>query len=212
MADKITPLTIEGINEGIYAGFWARLGSILVDFLILLPFIFLILYLNGLSKDAYYYTFIPALLFHFWYSIFLVKKYGGTPGKKMAGIKILKLDGTDVTWKEAILRQIVAFVLTILASVMTIYALSIADGEYYESLGWMKKQEYLYSLTPVMFKIYNWSNNIWALSELITLLFNKRKRAIHDLIAGTIIVKTKYIDKIREVTNANGAQSGHINA
>ena len=99
MADKITPLTIEGINEGIYAGFWARLGSILVDFLILLPFIFLILYLNGLSKDAYYYTFIPALLFHFWYSIFLVKKYGGTPGKKMAGIKILKLDGTDVTWK-----------------------------------------------------------------------------------------------------------------
>jgi uncharacterized RDD family membrane protein YckC len=34
--------------------------------------------------------------------IYLVKKYGGTPGKLIVGIKIIKLDGTDVTWKEAI--------------------------------------------------------------------------------------------------------------
>lgn len=201
VTDKKTPLTINGINESIYAGFWIRLGSLLLDFLILLPYIILVLFLNGLSKSAYYFTFIPGLIFHFWFSIYLVKKYGGTPGKLIAGIKILKIDGTDVTWREAILRQSIAFTLTIFVSVITIYALSIADGKYYESLSWMKKQTYLTALTPLLFKIYSWTNNIWVYSELFVLLFNKRKRALHDFMAGTVIVRTKYLGKIREVMN-----------
>ncbi|MBX2966326.1 MAG: RDD family protein [Cyclobacteriaceae bacterium] len=207
MATKQTPLTIDGIDESIYAGFWTRLGSLLLDFVILLPYTFLILYLNGLSKNAYYFTFIPSLLFHFWFSIYLVKKYGGTPGKLIVGIKILKLDGTDVTWKEAILRQIVDFVLVIFGASMTLYALSLADSEYYESLTWMTKQQYLFALTPLLLQINTWINNIWVYSELIILLFNKRKRALHDFIANTVIVKTKYIDKIREVMNENNLQT-----
>lgn len=202
MEDKKTPLTIDGINESIYAGFWTRLGSLLLDFLIVLPYVFLVLYLNGISKYAYYFTFFPGLIFHFWFSIYLVKKYGGTPGKLIVGIKIIKLDGTDVTWREAILRQIVAFILTIFASIITIYALSMADGEYYESLGWLQKQQYIFGLTPILFKFYTWTNNIWVYSELFVLLFNKRRRALHDFIADTVIVKTKYIEKIREVINA----------
>jgi uncharacterized RDD family membrane protein YckC len=211
MASKKTPLTIDGINESIYAGFWTRLGSLLLDFLIMLPYVFLVLYLNGLSKNAYYFTFIPGLIFHFWFSIYLVKKYGGTPGKLIVGIKIIKLDGTDVTWREAILRQIVAFILTIFASLMTIYALSMADGEYYESLGWMQKQQYLFGLTPILFKFYTWTNNIWVYSELFVLLFNKRRRALHDFIADTVIVKTKYIEKIREVINADSTTTEPTN-
>jgi len=202
MNNKQTPLSIEGINENIYAGFWIRLGSLLLDFLIMIPVIFLTLYLNGLSKNAYYFTFIPSLIFHFWYSIYLVKKHGGTPGKLIAGIKILKINGENVTWKESILRQIVTFILTIFASVITIIALSKADGEYYESLTWMTKQQYLMTLTPLLFTIYTWTSNIWTYSELLVLLFNKRKRALHDFIAGTVIVRTKYIDRLREVMSA----------
>ncbi|MBX2967181.1 MAG: RDD family protein [Cyclobacteriaceae bacterium] len=211
MAGKRTPLTIDGINESIYAGFWTRLGSLLLDFLIVLPYVFLVLYLNGLSKNAYYFTFILGLIFHFWFSIYLVKKYGGTPGKLIVGIKIIKLDGTDVTWREAILRQIVNFILTIFGSVITIIALSKADSEYYESLTWMTKQQYLFALIPVLFKIYTWSNNIWVYSELLVLLFNKRKRAVHDFIADTVIVKTKYIDKIRETMNETNSLTNETN-
>ncbi len=207
MAYKKTPLTIYGVNESIYAGFWTRLGSLLLDFLIILPYVFLVLYINGLSKNAYYLTFIPGLIFHFWFNIYLVKRYGGTPGKLIVGIKIIKLDGTDVTWREAILRQIIAFILTIFGSIITIYALSIADGEYYESLGWMQKQQYLLGLTPILFKFYTWTNNIWVYSELFVLLFNKRKRALHDFIADTVIVKTKYIEKIRELINDDQTQT-----
>jgi uncharacterized RDD family membrane protein YckC len=211
MTDKKTPLTIDGISESIYAGFWTRLGSLLLDFLILLPYVFLILYINGLSTNAYYFTFIPGLIFHFWFSIYLVKKYGGTPGKLIVGIKIIKLDGTGVTWREAILRQIVNFILAIFGSVITIIALSKADIEYYESLTWITKQQYLFALIPVLFKIYTWTNNIWVYSELLVLLFNKRKRALHDFIADTEIVKTKYIDKIREAMNETNSLANESN-
>lgn len=203
MTKKIIPLTIDGINESIYAGFWLRLGSLLLDLLILLPMIFLTLYINSLSKNVFYFTILPNLLFHFWYSIYLVKKYGGTPGKIIAGIKVLKTDGTDVTWREAILRQAVAFSLTIYIYIITIVALLEADTKYYESLDWMTKQHYLMTLTPMLFSIHSWLSNLWTYSELFVLLFNKRKRALHDFMANTVIVRTKYIDKIREAINSN---------
>ena len=204
MNNKQAPLSIEGINENIYAGFWIRLGSLLLDGLITTPVIFLTLYLDGLSMNAYYFTIIPGLIFNFWYRIYLVKKHGGTPGKLILGIKILKINGEDVTWKESILRHIVTFILTIFASVLTIIALSKADGEYYESLTWKTRQQYLVTLTPLLFTIYTWTLNIWTYSELFILLFNKRKRALHDFIAGTVIVRTKYIDKLREVMSIEG--------
>lgn len=203
MTKKTTPLVIEGVNESIYAGFWIRLGSLLLDFLIMLPVISLTLYLNGLSKNAYYFTIIPSFIFHFWYGIYLVKKYGGTPGKLITGIKILRTDGKDVGWREAILRNIVAFILTVFISIATIVALTEANAEHYESLDWMTKQEYLMTFTPILFTVYTWISNIWYYSELFVILFNKRKRAIHDFMADTVIVRAKYIDKIRESMDSN---------
>ena len=192
------PLTIDGINESIYAGFVVRLGALLLDFLIMLPFYYLILFLSGLSKEAYYFTILPGLVFQFWYNIYLVKKYGGTPGKLITGIRILKMDGTDVEWREAILRDIINVFLSIVFTAITVFALSQADSYYYESLTWREKHKYLITLTPVLYIFYQWVSNIWMYSELVVLLFNRRRRALHDFIAGTVIVKLKYLSRIRE--------------
>ncbi len=201
MTTKQTPLTIDGLHESLYAGFWIRFGSLLLDLLIISPVIFIVLYLNGLSKNAYFYTVIPLLIFHSWYNIYLVQKNGGTPGKLISGLTILKKDGTDLTWREAILRHIVSFGLTIFVVIVTIIALTHSDTEYYESLNWMKKQEYLMTLLPIYFTLYTWTSNIWTWGELFVLLLNKRKRALHDFIAETVIVRTKYIDKMRVAMN-----------
>jgi uncharacterized RDD family membrane protein YckC len=199
MNDKQTPLQIDGISESIYAGFWTRLGSLLLDFIFVLPFTFLVLYLNGLGKNIYFYTIIPILSFSLWYHIYLPKKYGGTPGKLVVGIRIIKLDGQSIGWKEAILRHIVSFALTILSSVSMIIGLLEADEEIFTRLSWLQQSQYLMSLSPILFKFNAWTSNIWFYSELVVLLTNKRKRAIHDFIAGTVIVRTKYLDKIEEV-------------
>jgi uncharacterized RDD family membrane protein YckC len=201
MYNKQTPLEIEGIAESLYAGFWARLGSLLLDVIFLLPIIFLTLYLNGLGKNVYFITLIPNLVFGLWYNIYLPKKYGGTPGKLAVGIKIIRLDGEAIGWKEAFLRHSVLLALTLLSAIMMIVCLLQADDATFTSLSWLEQSVYIMSLSPVFFKFYNWTNNIWFYSELIVLLTNKRKRAVHDYIAGTVIVREKYVDQIRAVMN-----------
>ncbi|MES2238915.1 MAG: RDD family protein [Bacteroidota bacterium] len=197
-----TPLEIDGISESIYAGFWARCASLLLDTIIMLPILFLILYLNGLGKNMYFYTLIPNFIFGLWYYIYLTKKYGGTPGKLIAGMKIIKLNGESISWKEAFLRHSVLLVLTLFSIIMMTSCLLSADKIVFNSLGWLKRSQYLMSLSPTFFLIYAWVTNIWIYSEFIVLLTNKRKRAIHDYIAGTVIVKTRYINKITETMNS----------
>ncbi len=198
MNENQIPLEIDGISGNLYAGFWSRLASLLLDSIIMMPVIFLTLYLNGLGKDVYFYTLIPNFVFGLWYHIYLTKKYGGTPGKLIAGMKIIKLNGESIDWKEAILRHSVLLVLTLFSVIMMTSCLLSADETIFNNLGWLKRSQYLMSLSPTFFLIYTWSTNIWIYSEFIVLLTNKRKRAIHDFIAGTVIVRSIYIDKIRE--------------
>lgn len=198
MTIKQTPLSLEGVTENIYAGFWIRLGALLLDFLIVLPVSLLTLYINGLSKNAYFFTVFPSFIFGLWYYIYLVKKYGGTPGKLIVGITIIKIDGENIDWKEAILRHIVLFGISIFGIVLTIVTLMHSNTLHYESLGWMQKQQYLMALSPILFSFYTWTTNIWIYSEYIVLLTNKRKRAIHDYIAGTVIVKKEFVKRLKE--------------
>jgi uncharacterized RDD family membrane protein YckC len=201
MENKQIPLHIEGVLEDIYAGFWLRFGSLLLDFLFIMPVTFLTIYMNGLGKNVFFITLIPSILFGLWYNIYLPKKYGGTPGKLIVGIKIIRLDGEQIEWREAILRHIVLLGLTLLSSIMMIICLLQADDEAYKSLGWLQQTQYLMTFAPGFFIFYTWASNIWIYSEFIVLLTNKRKRAIHDFIASTVIVKARYIDAIRSAMN-----------
>ena len=198
MNNKQTPIHISGIHESLYAGFWARFGSLLLDFIFVSPVVFATLFVNGLTRNAYFYTLIPGIVFGVWYNIYLPKRYGGTPGKIVSGIKIIRLDGEQIGWKEATLRHIVLLVMAFLSSIVMIVCLLQADPETFSSLSWLKRTEYLMTFSPGFFAFYNWSSNIWIYSEFIVLLTNRRKRAIHDFIAGTVIVKEKYHEAIRK--------------
>ena len=192
------PFEIKGIRDNLYAGFWIRLGSLFLDIVFLMPIIFLAYYINSLNINMYFYTIVPNLIFGLWYNIYLPKKYGGTPGKLIAGIKIIKLDGTDIDWKEAFLRHSVLLAITLYSSILMIYCLMQADETIYMKLEWLEQTKYLMTLSPVFFLIYTWINNLWVYSEFIVLLTNKRKRAVHDYIAGTVIIRTKYLGVIRK--------------
>ncbi|WP_163717708.1 RDD family protein [Mangrovibacterium lignilyticum] len=192
-----TPLEIEGISDSLYAGFWRRLGALLLDFLLILPFTGIIVYVNSLGLHNYSYTVIPSFLFGLWYNIYLVQRYGATPGKLIAGIKIVTTSGEDVNWKHAILRHLVLSLITLFSIYVTLRSIGIGDAGYYDSLSWVQKTQYLAGLSPILFSVYTWSSNIWVYGELIVLLTNKRKRAVHDFMASTVIIKTKYQEPIR---------------
>ncbi len=143
----------------------------------------------------YFITLVPNILIILWYQVYLVKRFGGTPGKLIVGIKVLKLNLKPISWKEAILRYSVLLGITIYGLIVTISSLIKADTQTYNNLGWLQKQQYLIFLSPILYKIYTWSSNIWVYSELLVLLTNKKKRAIHDYIAGTVIVNNNTFNK-----------------
>lgn len=196
-----TPLKINGINENIYAGFWLRLGAQILDTIFVLPVLFLILYLNGLDKNMYFYTLLPSLIFILWYNVYLPQKNGGTPGKVIAGLTIIRIDGNYIGWKEAGLLYIVVFTLSVFNMVMMSTNLLKADEATFMGLGWLKRSQYLMSLSPDFFKITSWLTNLWALGEYIVLFTNKRKRMTSDFIAGTVVVKTQYLEAIETEMN-----------
>lgn len=196
MTQKMIPLKLDGISENIYGGFWLRLGSTIIDILIFIPLFLIMHYLHSLDKNYQILSSIVLSIFGFWYHVYLPKKYGGTPGKLISGIQILKINGESIGLKEALLRELVTTILGIFSTTVLIYCVLKANNDIYLSKSWERKALYLSSFAPKLFNISIWVNNIWMYSELIVLLLNKRKRALHDYIAGTVIVKSKYIDAI----------------
>jgi uncharacterized RDD family membrane protein YckC len=197
MSDKIIPIKIDRINENIYSGFLARLGANLLDGVIVIPVAVLLFFVNSLDKNIFFFTIIPDLLFVLWYNVFLPKRYGGTPGKLIVGIKIIRIDSLPIGWKESFLRYSVNIFFVLVNLVVMIIAILLADDEMYNSLTWFQKPTYLNSLIA-HYDIITILSNIWVWSEVIILLTNKRKRAMHDFIAGTVIIKSEYVEKVRE--------------
>ncbi|WP_088103953.1 RDD family protein [Halalkalibacter urbisdiaboli] len=88
------------------AGFWIRLGALILDGLLISLSIYLIAMILGLGDEA-------REIFHgvadVLYSLLLpVFWYGYTVGKRICGIRIVKLDGSNVGFGTMLLRYLVA--------------------------------------------------------------------------------------------------------
>jgi uncharacterized RDD family membrane protein YckC len=172
----------------VYAGFWRRFGAYLLDFLILIPIMAFAIW--GQSKSQFFqvYYLLPGMLVSVFYSIYLVKRYGGTPGKLLAGIKIAKLDGSAIDWRGAIVRHSVLFVLATASSLALALGSFEANEAEYFSLDWQQQSLYLSSLAPKWNLYVTWAINIWIWGEFLVLLTNEKRRAIHDFMAGTVVI------------------------
>ena len=172
-----------------YAGFWQRFGAFWVDFVILLPLAGIVYAGDAQSRFFQIYWFIPGLLFGLWYHIYLVVRYGGTPGKLILNMRIAMVDGSPVTPTGAFLRYAVLLLLAELAAIALIMAsLRMTDEEWF-SLGYMARANRMVEMAPSWYYTITVLMQIWIWSEFITMLFNKKRRAIHDFIAGTVVLK-----------------------
>lgn len=191
------PHQIPGIYDDIYGGFGLRLASMLLDSVFCAPVVVFAFYIQSLGRDAYLLSILPMLAFNLWYSVYLPARNGATPGKLVVGLTILKTTGEPIGVKEAFMRYSVAFAISIFSVVVMTVALSGADMNTYRNLGWIARAQYLMTIAPFLFTLHKWASNVWFYSELVVLLTNKQRRAIHDFIADTVIVKTKYLPQIQ---------------
>jgi len=171
-----------------YAGFWRRFGAFWLDFVVLLPLTGTALWGNQQYRlfDVYY--FVPRTLFGLFYSVHLVRRFGGTPGKLLAGLRIRKPDGAHIGYREAILRYLPEALLSTTMSVGFIWAtLALTDSEYL-SLSYLERSKQLTALAPSWYQPLSIILQIWIWSEFVVMMTNRKRRALHDFIAGTVVV------------------------
>lgn len=171
-----------------YAGFWKRISSILIDGLVFSPFLLLRFWLDSVSRTTALVAAVTYIILVATYDIWFVAKYGQTPGKMAVGIKIVKTDGQAVSWKEAILRHSVNIIFAIINGVVLCYAITKIPEPEYISLSWKARNQRIYEFYPVWITTLT---HIWVWSEVVVLLFNKKKRALHDFIAGTVVIHAR---------------------
>ena len=172
----------------IYAGFIPRLVAGLVDGAVIWCAVKLFLFLRVNSLTAYLVTTIVGFIFFRLYHILFVALWGQTPGKMVARIHVVRLDGSPVGWTHAVLRNSVE---TAIVMVLTYYeivvALHIPPSDFASAL--IEQRESLMQAAMPHFTVYlPLLSKVYVWSEYVVMWLNKRKRAIHDFVGGTVII------------------------
>jgi uncharacterized RDD family membrane protein YckC len=186
----LTPAEQYERDHGIlrYAGFWQRVGASLIDILILSPLIPLDYFLGVQSRLYHLYALGPMELLSAFFYVYLVVRYGGTPGKLMLGLRVAQRDGSPVTLKAALLRYAVLWALNLWLSIVTIVAaLGMSDAEF-KALGYLERSAALDAQAPMILTV-TWLIFGWMFACLVAMLCNRKRRALHDFIAGTVVVR-----------------------
>ncbi len=166
-----------------YQTFWPRFWAGCIDGLVFLP-------LSLVDKLIWkYYTGIPTLILLIWYTVssllFLIYsivmhgKFGQTLGKMATHVRVLDISENQLTMSQAIKRDIIPLSLSIIGIVLD--APRILSGINIVDPASVKLDASYYMLT--------FTDAAWFFLEVITMLFSEKRRALHDFIAGSLVIR-----------------------
>jgi len=159
-------------NDFVYFGFWKRILMRVIDFgILLIPYLILyrlavILSTNINSLVPYIVLWIISCSFY----VVTVYLFGGTPGKLLMKGKIVDREGNKLTISKSILRC----------------ALYISYGL---AMIFAFNDEILNNSTESPFQFVARIVGFIAFISDIFVIFNKRKKALHDYLAGSVVIK-----------------------
>lgn len=171
-----------------YAGFWKRLFAFFIDFVLFMPLMYLGIYLSGKTQMFYALWFLPGVAIGLWFGVYLVFRYGGTPGKLLMKVRIQMLDGSPVTMHAALVRYSVILVLSTVQSVIFATAALGVPAELYFNESYLERTKAILSNTGSIYRWLEVALQIWVWGEYVVMLCNQKKRAAHDFMAGTVVV------------------------
>lgn len=174
-----------------YATFWQRFAAMWIDFFVLLPFMLLFGWLHANSKLMAYLVVVPQLIFFAGYHIYCHGRFGQTVGKYAMGIRLAQTNGEPITWRQAWLRNSVDLVFGMLSICSQTIALWSIDDAAYTEMTWIEQMQTIVQGEPAWLSWVGTASQIWIWSEVIVMLFNKNRRALHDFIAGTVVISTR---------------------
>ncbi len=127
------------------------------------------------------------------YKVLMTYHFGGTVGKLALKIRVVNCNMKRVTLKQSILRVLVDSVLILLNWIIRIYTLSEIGIDTFTALTNVERGKLLME-TSVIYPLFLKVNQIWSIGDSLSVLINGDNRALHDFIAGTIVVKKEYAE------------------
>lgn len=161
--------------------FWRRLAALVIDSSLLLPIAFALFAAGAqvTAPAALFVLHVIGSLYGVAYSVILHSRYGQTLGKMATRIKVVDLSCHPIGVKQAIWRDGPTIAISLATAGFGVK--TILSGRNPFNL--FDPQA---ALPPELVI----ANLIWILAEFLTMLTNKRRRAIHDWIAGTLVIRT----------------------
>ena len=161
-----------------YSTFWRRFFANTIDGLVFIPILLIESRLFNFEFSSSNTTFQMFNSIQFViYVIVMHGLCGQTIGKMICNVKVVDHDTErDISMTQSIKRSSVDVFLT-LALLISITALTTTNNNDYKIL-----------LGVGIFSL-SFASIAWALSEFISMLFNKKRRALHDFIGQTVVVR-----------------------
>jgi uncharacterized RDD family membrane protein YckC len=178
--DRMIPATIASRYERIMAS--------LIDGCVFLPLFFLDRAMDGFALPQWtiFLYFLVSWQLGWLYNALLHGYRGQTLGKMHKKIRVVRAsDGGAINYARAALRESPYIVLVLIGTVIWIFVhVAWYGGWYSEEHDRLVSKAYL---------IISVSSIVWLLVEWLTMSLHPQRRAVHDLIAGTMVVRKETV-------------------
>ena len=156
-----------------YQTFGRRFGAAILDSIIIFPVNWIVssVILSITAIPTMLSWAIPALISALYY-ILLHYYFGQTLGKIAARVKVLDDSGTSINFGQSIIRSLPQLIIPMFA-----VSFSTADQTAADTI-------------RLWAGIIYGFNFLFSVANIIVCLANEKRRALHDFIAGTIVVRT----------------------
>ena len=165
-----------------YSTFGARFFAGFIDGLVFIPISIIDAFFIKSPDDGVALFLIWSAITYssYWlYSVLLHARYGQTLGKRVMGVKVLDVSESRIpTLSQAFLRDAVYIAMNTATLVYLI--LLVIRGEYTAVALNESAPEH----------IMTWIGLGWFVTEVLTMLTNDKRRALHDFIARTVVVRS----------------------
>ncbi|MFI4962891.1 MAG: RDD family protein [Legionellales bacterium] len=167
-----------------YRTFWRRLWAGAIDSTVFWPLSFVYKWVWTTFQDRpvllLFWFIFSSTAFHI-YSIIFHGIYGQTLGKMAVNVKAFDISGNKLTMLQAFRRDMIPLFLFSIS--LAIDGPKILHGIYPQNPAFLKIN-FFFFLTLL-------TGMGWYLAELVTMFTNNKRRAIHDYIAGSVVIKTE---------------------
>jgi uncharacterized RDD family membrane protein YckC len=172
-----------------YDTFFKRLIAGIIDGFVFVPIDFACKYLVSGFGDTFNNSW-PIIQSIIWtlYVVIGHGKYGQTLGKRAMAIKVFDMDEKNtIGYWRAFIRELVWFITSIVGA---IYFLFVYTND---------KSPFLYSTSLDGF--LSLITLLWTVLEIVTMLFNSKRRAVHDFMAKSVVVDLDVMKREQHLKN-----------